>query len=240
MVTLPVRPLKAPGVALAAAAGALTLAPVVAMPVVAPPSVQVGVDDIALAGIGQDIYEAITPWVQEGVAGASYLINFIPLVGGITAAQININYFQGIQPAVEATVDYLAAVVQDPFDFFPATAAYGDVLFDIGSNWVSAQLMFIGLEPLSQGPVAQPYSGAVTRAAAAVAASAVEIPEELSTDVRPAISDTAVTRSSKSLRGGRIAKPSRVARPAAATFGAAYIEAAPQRSAKAAASRATR
>ena len=65
--SVPVRPLLMPGVALAAAT-ALTLGPAV----VAPPAVTsvastvqaptVRIDNIQLAGIGQTIYYAITPW----------------------------------------------------------------------------------------------------------------------------------------------------------------------------------
>lgn len=217
---LPADALKMPGVALAAA-GALTLAPALVAPAaVAPPSVQMHVEDIRLTGIGQDIYYAITPWAQYAVGGASYLINFIPLVGGPTAAQININYFQGVQPVIEATVNYLAGVVQDPFNFVPTTAAYGEALFDIGYNWVSAQLMFIGLPPLQPLPqgAAAVRPGAVTRipapAAAEVAAAADATDADAAlaarrTSARPPLSDSAVlsTRESlgvvrESLRGG--------------------------------------
>lgn len=230
MVALPVRPLTMPGVALAAV-GALTLAPALVAPVaVAPPTVTAHVEDLRLAGIGLDIYYAITPVVQYAVGGVSYLINFIPLVGGLTAAQININYFQGVQPVVEATVNYLAAVVQDPLSFFPTTADYGNTLFGIGYNWVSAQLMFIGLDPLAplpQGSAAM-HPGAVTRtpAPAAVevagqpdAAEATEVaapaPVAGRPSARPPLSDSAVRPARESLRGGHTAKQSRVARPAA-------------------------
>ncbi len=112
------------------------------------PSVDVRTADVELAGIGQDIYYAITPTVKYVVGGGSYLINFIPLIGGVIAAQININYFQGIQPVVEATVNYLAGVVQDPLNFVPTTAIYASTLYDIAYNWVSAELQWVGLSPL--------------------------------------------------------------------------------------------
>lgn len=147
----PGRPLL-PGVAMAAAA-ALVIAPaaVPQAPLQAPPPVMRAYD-VALTGIGQDIYYAITPVVQYVVGGVSYLINFTPLIGGPIAAQININYFQLVQPVVEATVNYLAAVVQNPLNFFPTTAAYGGELYDIGYNWVSAQAQFLGLQPLPPLP----------------------------------------------------------------------------------------
>ncbi len=133
-----------------AAAGVLALAPAVLAPA-APggaPLSAVHLGDVQLTGIGQDIYDAITPAVQSAVGGVSYLINFVPLLGGPTAAQININYFQGIQPVVEATVNYLAAVVQDPFNILAATGAYGDQLYGIGYNWLNAELRFFGLPQL--------------------------------------------------------------------------------------------
>ena len=208
---LPAHALKAPGVALAAV-GTLTLAPALVAPAaVPPPSVQMHVENIRLAGIGQDIYYAITPWVQYAVGGVSYLINFVPLVGGLTAAQININYFQGIQPVVEATVNYLAGVVQDPLNFFPTTAAYGSALFDIGYNWVSAQLMFIGLPPLQPLP----------QGSAAVRPDRVTRTPAPAQAVDAASTEPSVAAARDSLRGGHSsASRSRAAstpRPAEAT-----------------------
>ncbi len=151
MLITPARPLLTPGVALVAA-GVLALAPAVVAPAEGPAPPQVLLTDVALTGIGQDIYYAITPVVQEAVGGVSYLVNFVPLIGGPIAAQININYFQGIQPVIEATVNYLAAVVQDPLNFLAATADYGSTLYDIGYNWVSAEAVFFGLPPLPPLP----------------------------------------------------------------------------------------
>ncbi len=165
-----------------AAAGMVALGPAVVSPPAPPPALPVmHVGEIALAGIGQDIYQAVSFWVREAVGGVSYLVNFIPIIGGPIAAQININYFQGIQPVVEATVNYLAALVQDPFDFPAATSAYGGALYDIGYNWVSAELMFFGLQPLPplpQGAAARPESDAAPAAAVApvVRASVTKAP----------------------------------------------------------------
>lgn len=222
MVTLPVRPLTMPGVALAAA-GALTLAPALVAPVaVAPPTMTAHVEDLRLAGIGLDIYYAITPVMQYAVGGVSYLINFIPVFGGLTAAQININYFQGVQPVVEATVNYLAAVVQDPLNFFPTTADYGNTLFDIGYNYVSAQLVFIGLDPLAPLPQgsAATHPGAVTRTPAPAAAEATEADAPALVAARPSarppLSDSAVRPGRESLRGGHAERPARAAAVTAA------------------------
>jgi hypothetical protein len=134
-----------------------------------------------LAGIGQDIYNAITPTVQYVVGGGSYIVNFTPIIGGPIAAQININYFQGIQPVIEATVNALAGVVQNPFNILATLSIYGSALYDIGYNWVSAQLRFLGLAPLPLLPSVASVRGASTPSAAARTparprAAAVEAP----------------------------------------------------------------
>ena len=176
------RPLLMSGVALALT-GTVALSPaIIAPPAMTPhPIPAVHVDDVQLAGIGQDIYAAITPTVQYVVGGGSYIVNFIPLIGGPIAAQININYFQGVQPVVAATVDALAGVVQDPFNVLTTLSIYGSALYDIGYNWVSAQLRFLGLAPLPLLPSVASVRGASAQSAAARTparprAAAVETP----------------------------------------------------------------
>jgi len=161
----------------------VALSPVVANPpaISAPAIPAVHVDDVHLAGIGQDIYAAITSTVQYVVGGGSYIVYFIPLIGGPIAAQININYFQGIQPVIEATVDALAGIVQNPFNILTKLSIYGSALYDIGYNWVSAQLRFLGLNPLPLLPSVASVRGASAPPAAArtsgrARAAAVEAP----------------------------------------------------------------
>ncbi len=176
-----VRPLLAPGVAMVTA-GAIALAPAVVAPpsqITAAPTVHV--ENIALTGIGQDIYYAITPWVQYGVSLAQYGVSFVPFIGPPIADQIGINYFAGIQPVVEATVNYAAGVVHNPLAFFPITAAYGNTLFGIGYNYVSAQLSFFGLPPL-------PPIVAATRAAASPAKAAASGPADIPAAVKSVVS----------------------------------------------------
>jgi hypothetical protein len=137
------------------------------------PTVQIHA--VQLAGIGQNIYNAITPVVQYVVGGVSYLVNFTPLIGGPIAAQININYFQGIQPAVAATVDYGAALVHAPLDFVPITGAYVEDLVGIGYDLVSAELRFFGFQELPPRPAAatpRPIAPAAAQAAPAAASDA--------------------------------------------------------------------
>jgi hypothetical protein len=181
-VNVSIRPLLMSGVALTLA-GTVALSPaIIAPPAMAPnPIPAVHIDDVQLAGIGQDIYAAITPTVQYVVGGGSYIVNFIPLIGGPIAAQININYFQGIQPVIEATVDALASVVQNPFNIVATLSIYGSALYDIGYNWVSAQLRFLGLAPLPLLPSVASVRGATAPSAAAHTtgrqrAAAVETP----------------------------------------------------------------
>ena len=171
-----VQSMLVPGMAVAAV-GIVGAVPAI---VAAPPAPQVSapaIHAIQLASIGQDIYNAITPVVQYVVGGTSYLVNFTPLIGGPIAAQININYFQGIQPAVAATVDYGAALVHDPLDFVPITGAYAEDLFGIGYDVVSAELRFFGFQELPPRPAAGiPMPDA--KAAAADATSAKATPGE--------------------------------------------------------------
>jgi len=181
-VNVSIRPLLMSGVALALA-GPVALSPaIIAPPAMAPhPIPSVHVDDVQLAGIGQDIYNAITPTVQYVVGGGSYIVNFTPIIGGPIAAQININYFQGIQPVIEATVDALAGIVQNPFNIVTTLSIYGSALYDIGYNWVSAQLQFLGLTPLPVLSSAASVRGASAPSAAARTpgrqrAAAVETP----------------------------------------------------------------
>ncbi len=151
-----VRPTLVPAVVAPCTALAVALGPAVVAPAVhaGPALPVVQVEAIQLAGIGQDIYNAITPVVQYVVGGVSYIVNFVPVLGWITAAQININYFQGIQPSVAATVNYAAALLHDPLDFFPITRGYADTLLGVGHDLVSAQLRFLGFGELPPRPTA--------------------------------------------------------------------------------------
>ena len=232
-----IRSLLVPAVAMAAA-GTVALSPVLVtapgqsvLPAV--PSI-VHVDDVQLAGIGQDIYYAITPTVQYVVGGGSYLINFIPLIGGVIAAQININYFQGIQPVVEATVNYLAGVVQDPLNFVPTTAIYASTLYDIAYNWVSAELQWVGLSPLPLLPplpssaLAGESTPAPTAPRAAAAAAVEQTPAALRRTARAAVAprpaasaDADATEAAEAPRAAAVDTASEVRTPARATRGQA-------------------
>ena len=168
-----VRSLLVPTVALAAA-GAVALGPTLVAPpavTLAQPAVQVPVvhiEDIQLAGIGQDIYYAIQPWVQYGVELAQWATAWIPPV----SSQIGILYFAGLQPVVEATVNALAGVVQNPFNIIGTLSAYGAALGVIGYNFIAAEAAWIGI-PLPPLPPLPPFAS--VRASSTPAAAGVRV-----------------------------------------------------------------
>lgn len=235
-----VRSLLVPSVALAAtssiALGSMLAAPpavTLARPAVQVPAVHI--EDIQLAGIGQDIYYAIQPWVQYGVELAQWATVWIPPV----SSQIGILYFDGIQPVVEATVNALAGVVQNPFNIIGVLSAYGTTLGVIGYNFVAAEAAWLGfplppLPPLasvsgSSAPSATARSARVSRAAAvatvvsAEGVSAEGVSAESASDV--AVEAPAPARASR----GELRRAARATvADAAPLTGTAVADAAPQ------------
>ena len=174
------RPLLVPAVALATA-GVVALGPTVVTPPAltvarsAVPAVQM--HDVQLAGIGQDIYQFVTEWVQYGVELVQYGASLIPFIGGAISDQIDIIYFDTIQPAVQDTVNYLASVVQNPFNLIGETTSYLNQLYGLAYDFVAAELAFFGfpiLPPIaaSVSPVAELAAGVARRGAAAAVPSA--------------------------------------------------------------------
>jgi hypothetical protein len=145
-----------------ATAGVVALGPAVVAPPalsVAQPSIPVvQMHDVQLAGIGQDVYQFVTAWVQYGVELAS----LIPFIGGPIAAQIDIIYFDTIQPAVQDTVNYLAAVVQDPFNLIGETSQYLGQLYGLAYNFVASELAFFGFPFLPPLPPLPPIAASVS------------------------------------------------------------------------------
>jgi len=169
-VAVSVRSLLVPSVALAATSSIALGSMMAAAPAVtlARPAVQVPavhIEDIQLAGIGQDIYYAIQPWVQYGVELAQWATVWIPPV----SSQIGILYFDGIQPVVEATVNALAGIVQNPFNIIGVLSAYGTTLGVIGYNFVAAEAAWLGF-PLPPLPPLPPLAS-VSRSSAPTAAA---------------------------------------------------------------------
>lgn len=177
------RPLLVPAVALATA-GVVALGPTVVAPpaltVAQPPVPVVQLHEVQLAGIGQDFYQFVTEWVQYGVELVQYGVSLVPFIGGPLAAQIDIIYFDTIQPAVQDTVNYLASVLQNPFNLIGETTSYLNQLYGLAYDFVASELAFFGfpiLPPLppiaaSVSPVAELAAGVARRGAAAAVPSA--------------------------------------------------------------------
>ncbi|MBU3706563.1 MAG: hypothetical protein FGM50_07750 [Mycobacterium sp.] len=172
-------------------------APVLTAVTPAAPSIQmpaVHIDDIALAGIGRDIYDSITSFVQYTVSSAQYWIALIPVIGPPIADQVGINYFGLIQPVIANTVYVISDIIADPFNFVALGATYFSQLGYIGYNWASDQATFFGLPPFPPIPappplasVKAPVRGAATPSpAAAVDAAAVEAPAAAEAPAAPA------------------------------------------------------
>lgn len=159
MVSVSMRSVLFPGVALVTV-GAVALAPALTAPPVASvaPIVQIPavyVADIALAGIGRDIYDSLSATVQGLVQWAQFAVGIIPFLGGGIRAQIEINYFDLIQPLIANTVYALSDIVADPLGILNTVGAYISNQVYVGYSWVTDQIAFFGLPPIL-GPIPKP------------------------------------------------------------------------------------
>ena len=171
-----------PGVALAAvgavAAGSILVAPpAMTLPLAEVHVPTVHIEDIQLAGLGQDIYAGINRWVVFGVQAVQGLLWWVPIIGAPIYSQIGVIYFDGIQPLVEVTVDGLASVVQNPLNLIGEITAYVGALSSTIYKFISAELSWLGLPGLppqlpfaSVGGSSRPVAAARARVAEAVAA----------------------------------------------------------------------
>ena len=169
------RSLFVPGLALATA-GAVALGPAVVAPsaltaekpIAALPAVHI--EDVQLAGIGRDIYNSITEFVQYSVSSAQYWVSLIPYIGPPIADQIGINYFGLIQPLIANTVYYASDLVANIFAFPALTATYASWIGYTGYQWASQQASFFGLPPFPPVPAPPPLAATGARSAASVTA----------------------------------------------------------------------
>ncbi len=175
MVSISMRSMLFPGVALvtvsAVALGpAFAAPPPMAAPAAAPiPAVYVA--DIALAGIGRDIYNSLSATVQGLVQWAEFAVGLIPFLGGGIRGQIDINYFGLIQPLIANTVYALSNIVADPLGLLTTVGSYISNQVYVGYTWVTDQIAFFGLPPLL-GPIpAPPRLASVGESATAPAAA---------------------------------------------------------------------
>ena len=159
MVSVSMRSMLFPGVALVTV-GAVALGPALAAPppMAAPaaaPIPAVYVADIALAGIGRDIYNSLSATVQGLVQWAEFAVGLIPFLGGGIRGQIDINYFGLIQPLIANTVYALSNIVADPLGLLTTVGSYISNQVYVGYTWVTDQIAFFGLPPLL-GPIPAP------------------------------------------------------------------------------------
>lgn len=147
-----------PGVALVTV-GAVALGPaLVAPPMAAAPAAPIPavyVADIALAGIGRDIYNSLSATVQGLVQWAEFAVGLIPFLGGGIRGQIDINYFGLIQPLIANTVYALSNIIADPLGILNTVGSYISNQVYVGYTWVTDQIAFFGLPPLL-GPIPAP------------------------------------------------------------------------------------
>ena len=159
MVSVSMRSMLFPGVALVTV-GAVALGPAFAAPppMAAPaaaPIPAVYVADIALAGIGRDIYNSLSATVQGLVQWAEFAVGLIPFLGGGIRGQIDINYFGLIQPLIANTVYALSDIIADPLGILTTVGSYISNQVYVGYTWVTDQIAFFGLPPLL-GPIPAP------------------------------------------------------------------------------------
>ena len=158
MVSVSMRSMLFPGVALVTV-GAVALGPAfVAPPMAAAPAAPIPavyVADIALAGIGRDIYNSLSATVQGLVQWAEFAVGLIPFLGGGIRGQIDINYFGLIQPLIANTVYALSNIVADPLGILNTVGSYISNQVYVGYTWVTDQIAFFGLPPLL-GPIPAP------------------------------------------------------------------------------------
>ena len=158
-----------------ATAGVIALTPSLMAPPAAPaaapvPLPAVHTAEVQLAGIGRDIYDEITAFVQYTVTSAQYWIDLLPVIGPPLADQLGINYFDLIQPVIASTIYYISDLIENPLAFVQLTANYGANLYYAGYTWVSAQAEFIGFPPLPPIPGPPPLLAAAEAPAARSAA----------------------------------------------------------------------
>ena len=159
MVSISMRSMLFPGVALVTV-GAVALGPAFAAPppMAAPaaaPIPAVYVADVALAGIGRDIYNSLSATVQGLVQWAEFAVGLIPFLGGGIRGQIDINYFGLIQPLIANTVYALSEIISDPLGILTTVGSYISNQVYVGYTWVTDQIAFFGLPPLL-GPIPAP------------------------------------------------------------------------------------
>lgn len=172
------------------------------------------IEEIQLAGIGRDIYDSITNFVQYTVSSAEFWIDLIPLIGPPLADQLNVNYFEGIQPLIASTVYFISDVIANPLNVLELAVIYGQNLFYTGYNWVSAQSQFFGLPPLAPIPVPPPLAsvspggrGAAAAVAAPATEEATDAPAAVATAMESAVESAVTAETPEAVADVTVARP---------------------------------
>ena len=214
MVSISIRPLLVPGVALATA-GVMAMGPTMVAPpavTLAQPAVSlptVHIEDVQLASFGLDLYTALNGWAAFGVQVLQDIFSFSPAI----AAGIG-NAYTLLEPIITAVATFIDTIAQGPSNIISAITALVSSVFGIGLPSLSAAAK-------SSAPRAAASRTRVGNRAAAVAEA--ELPAEVA---------AAVTAPTRALRGAahRAAEPAvagarRAARAAAAEVPAVAQEA---------------
>ena len=189
--SISIRSMLVPGVALATV-GAVALGPAL----VAPPAVTLAqpqmaipvvyIADIQLAGVGRDFYNSVSAVVQGLVQWAQWAVGIVPFAGSAIAAQIDLNYAQLIQPLIANTVYAVSDIIANPLGILTTAGSYINNQVYVGYSWVASQVRFFGLPPIL-GPIpAPPPLASVGRSSARPAAARVAGPRAASAVATPA------------------------------------------------------
>jgi len=188
-VSISIRTLLVPGVAFATA-GAVALGPAMVAPpavTLAQPVVQlpvVAIPDVQLAGFTADLYGALNGWVQFGVQVAQDFFFWNPSF----AAQIG-NSYTFLEPIVTAVVAFIDTLISGPADIIGALTSLVSSVFGIGLPSLTAasvanqSVVRAAAARKSAGPRA---SASVPMPASALPASA-EVAADAASDAAPDI-----------------------------------------------------
>jgi len=179
-VSISIRTLLVPGVAFATA-GAVALGPAMVAPpavTLAQPVVQlpvVTIPDVQLVGFTLDLYNALNGWAAFGVQVAQDFLfwnpGFAELVG---------NIYTGLEPFVAAVVTFIDTLVSGPADIIGALTSLVSSVLGIGLPSLTAAS--VGNQSVVRAAAARKSSGPLA-AAAVPGLPAADIAESITADV---------------------------------------------------------
>lgn len=224
--SISIRTLLVPGVAFATA-GAVALGPAMVAPpavTLAQPVVQlpvVAIPDVQLAGFTADLYGALNGWVQFGVQVAQDFFFWNPSF----AAQIG-NSYTFLEPIVTAVVAFIDTLISGPADIIGALTSLVSSVFGIGLPSLTAasvanqSVVRAAAARKSAGPRASasvPMPASALPASAEVAADAAsDAAPDIAPDVASAVPARAGRGEVRRTAGSAAAGARRTARAAAA------------------------